>query len=348
MAPELSLRLKPGQRPGLQRRLSRIESYAAGRSAFTLVELLVSISIIGVLIALLLPAVQAARSAARRTACQNNLRQIGLALQNHHAAMQKLPPGRGTPTPRIFSPQAHLLPFMEQTTISAQIHFDDAPAPFATPTATFDGAKNAASAASVVGVLLCPDDPTSPRVPGSHYGATSYAGCSGSGAASGTLTAADGVFFLGSAVRMKDITDGASNTAAFSERPLGLGEGSGEPLSAGDTEAAEAILELPASVDPATTACASPSSGVWNQERGGKWVVGNYGNALYNHAEPPNSPRWDCMNATQQKGRLAARSPHAGGVNLLLCDGSVRFVEDAIDVAVWRAAATRTDGDLAP
>jgi prepilin-type processing-associated H-X9-DG protein len=185
-------------------------------------------------------------------------------------------------------------------------------------------------------------------VPSSAYGATNYAGCAGSGAASGTLTAADGVFFLGSAVRMKDITDGASNTAAFSERPLGLGEGSGEPLSAGDSETADVILELPASADPATTVCESPSSGVWNQERGGKWIVGNYGNTLYNHAEPPNSPRWDCMNATQQKGRLAARSRHASGVNVLLCDGSVRFVDDQIDVTAWRTAATRAAEDIAP
>jgi prepilin-type N-terminal cleavage/methylation domain-containing protein len=316
---------------------------------FTLIELLVVIAIIGVLIALLLPAVQAARTAARRSACQNNLRQIGLALQNHHAALQKLPPGRGTPTPRIFSPQAYLLPFIEQNLLAAQIHFDDAPAPFTTPTAAYDGVRNEPAATSVAGVLLCPADPVADRVPGSLYGATNYAACSGSGAASGTLTAADGVFFLGSAVRMKDITDGASNTASFSERPLGQGEGAGEPASAGGlADAADPILELPASTDPTATACESPSGGVWNHERGGKWIVGNYGNTLYNHAASPNAADWDCMNATQQKGRLAARSYHAGGVNLLHGDGSVRFVQDAIDVVPWKAAATRAGEETSP
>jgi prepilin-type N-terminal cleavage/methylation domain-containing protein/prepilin-type processing-associated H-X9-DG protein len=304
------------------------------RRAFTLVELLVVIAIIGVLVALLLPAVQAARSAARRTACSNNLRQIGLSLQNHHAAQQAFPPGRGAPTPRIFSPHAHLLAFLEQNTVRAQIDLLDAPAPFSTPTTSYDGAKNHAAAISTVPALLCPADPIQGRVPGVEYGATNYAGCAGSGAASGTLTNADGVFFLASAVSIKDITDGTSNTAAFSERPLG-------PGTPTDAESLNVIIEFPAASDPTPTACASASGGTWNGERGGKWIVGNYGNTLYNHALPPNAPEWDCMNATQQKGRLAARSEHSGGANVLRCDGSVAFTGDDVDLVVWQAAATR-------
>ena len=304
------------------------------RRAFTLVELLVVIAIIGVLIALLLPAVQAARSAARRSACTNNLRQIGLALQNYHAAHQAFPSGRGAPTPRIFSPHAHLLAFMEQNTLRAQIDLTDAPAPFSTPTTSFDGARNHAAAISTVSVLLCPADPIQGRVPGVEYGATNYAGCAGSGAGSGTLTNADGVFFLASAVSIKDITDGTSNTAAFSERPLGPGA----PAEAGPLSV---ILEFPAAADPTATACESASGGSWNAERGGKWIVGNYGNTLYNHALPPNAVQWDCMNATQQKGRFAARSDHAGGANVLRCDGSVAFVGDDVEHVVWQAAATR-------
>jgi len=315
------------------------------RRGFTLVELLVSIAIIGVLVALLLPAVQAVRAAARRSACTNNLRQIGLALQNHHAAHGKFPPGRGAPTPRIFSPHAYLLAFIEQTTLGAQIDLKEAPAPFNTPTTSYDGARNQAAAASAVAVLLCPADPSQGRVPGSDYGATNYAANSGSGASNGALTAADGVFFLGSAVRMKDITDGASHTAAFSERPLGPGEG--ESASAGG-QAPNLILELPASADPTPAACDDPASGTWNPHRGEKWIVGNYGNTLYNHALPPNAALWDCMNATQQKGRLAARSDHAGGANVLYCDGSVHFIEDAIELAPWQAAATRTGEEPTP
>jgi prepilin-type N-terminal cleavage/methylation domain-containing protein len=312
------------------------------RRAFTLVELLVAIAIIGVLVALLLPAVQAARAAARRSACTNNLRQIGLAMQHHHAAHGKLPPGRGAPTPRIFSPHAYLLGFMEQTNLGRIIDLNDAPAPFTTPTASYDGAKNQAAAASTVAVFACPADPLQGRIPGSTHGATNYAASAGSGANVGTLTAGDGVFFLGSQVRIKDITDGASNTAAFSERPLG----SGEPASAGGSADPTAILEFPAATDPTAAACDAVGAGAWNAERGGKWIVGNYGNTLYNHALPPNAPQWDCMNATQQKGRLAARSDHAGGVNLLKCDGSVHFIQDAVDPAPWQALATRAGEDL--
>jgi prepilin-type N-terminal cleavage/methylation domain-containing protein/prepilin-type processing-associated H-X9-DG protein len=312
---------------------------------FTLVEVLVVIAIIGVLVALLLPAVQAAREAARRSQCANNLRQIGLALQNHHAALQKLPPGRGGPSPRIFSPHAYLLQFMEQDAIAAQIDLEEAPAPFNTPTANYDGARNRPAAVAVASVLLCPSDAVQGRVSGSEYGATNYAACAGSGAEVGSLTDADGVFFLGSKVRIKDIADGTSNTAAFSERPLGEGEGG----VAGDAGGVvRAILEFPVATDPTEPACASVGSGEWNYQRGAKWIVGNYGNTLYNHALPPNSSAWDCMNATQQKGRMAARSEHAGGVNVLYCDGSVASVRDEIDLAVWNAAATRAGSELPP
>jgi prepilin-type N-terminal cleavage/methylation domain-containing protein/prepilin-type processing-associated H-X9-DG protein len=309
------------------------------RRAFTLVELLVVIAIIGVLVALLLPAVQAAREAARRSSCTNNLRQIGLALQNHHAALLKFPPGRGAPTPRIFSPHAFLLAFMEQNSLAALIDLDEAPAPFSTPTTSYDGVRNHAAAVSIASALLCPADPLLGRVPSSEYGATNYAGCAGSGASSGTLTGADGVFFLGSAVRIKDITDGTSNTAAFSERPLGPGP----PAEAGSPEL---ILEFPAATDPTPALCDAATGGGWNAERGGKWIVGNYGNTLYNHALPPNPREWDCMNATQQKGRLAARSYHGDGANVLYSDGSVTVVQDTIEPSLWHAAATRAGEEV--
>ena len=303
---------------------------------------MVVIAIVGLLVALLLPAVQAARAAAQRAACVNNLRQIGVALHNYHAGHGKFPPGRGTPSPRIFSPLAYVLSFIEESTLVAQIDFDEAPAPFSTPTITYDGLRNYAAATSTISVLLCPAD-SSGLIPGSTYGTTNYAACAGSGASLGTLANADGVFFFGSAIGTEDITDGTSMTAAFSERMLGQGLGS----AGGDTgNSSKAILELPAGANPAADACASPTSGSWNHERGGKWIVGNYGNTLYNHALAPNALDWDCMNATQQKGRLAARSQHSGGINVLFCDGSVRFIQDDVDPSSWRGAATRSGEEV--
>jgi prepilin-type processing-associated H-X9-DG protein len=131
-------------------------------------------------------------------------------------------------------------------------------------------------------------------------------------------------------------------TIAFSERMLGQGANS----SGGDARhAVRAILELPPAADPTAAACQSPAAGVWNRERGGKWIVGNYGNTLYNHALAPNAAEWDCMNGTQQKGRFAARSQHRGGVNVAFCDGSARFVAEAIDLTAWQAAATRAGSE---
>ena len=316
------------------------------KAAFTLVELLVVIAVIGVLLALLLPAVQEAREAARRTTCANNLKQIGLALQNHHATHDRLPPGRGAPLPAIFSAHAYLMPYLEEGSVFQAIDFKSAPTTFSVgPTTVYDGTVNLPAAESVASSLVCPSDPVRGRVPGLTFGGTSYVASAGSGTvAYGSLTNADGVFFLGSKIRWADVTDGTSHTAAFSERLLGNGQAAAasppSPISL-------YMLELSGGSDTSDAACASLSSGSWYAERGAKWITGNYGNTLYNHYYTPNAEQWDCMNMQQQKARTAARSNHRGVVGLLLCDGSARFVANEVSPTVWLALGTRAGGEAA-
>lgn len=313
------------------------------RRGFTLVELLVVIAVIGVLISLLLPAVQAARGSARRAMCANNLRQLGVALNSFDADNKTYPTGRGAPAPRIFSPQAKLLLYLEDQAIYAMIDFDQAPAGYtAPPDIVYDGTRNLPAASHTAKTLLCPDDEPAGRVPGSSYAGTNYVGSAGSGAAGGLLATGDGVFMLGRSIGTKDITDGTSHTVAFSERTLGLGSAWEDDVP-GPLD--RAMREIPGATIPSATTCAASESGVWNHERGAKWIVGNYGNTLYNHALAPNSKTVDCLNATQQRGLMAARSAHKAGVNVVLCDSSVRFVADSIAVNVWQAAATRGGGE---
>ncbi len=313
------------------------------RRGFTLVELLVVIAIIGALIALLLPAVQSARETSRRIACANNLKQLGLALHSFHDAFGYFPPGRGGPAPLVFSPQAFLLPYVEQGGLYGQIDFKSAPMSLVIAGVSYSGAANNAAAIQTVSVLSCPSDPDEGRVPGSTYGGTDYAACTGSGNVGyGTLVAADGVFFLTSSIRFADLIDGTSHTAAFSERMLGTGL---TVTSLGSGDSALYVLELGNGVDVSPSTCASLGTGDWYSTRGAKWMLGNYGNTLYNHYYAPSTANWDCMNQAQQKGLMGARSNHPGGVNLLLCDGSTRFVASTVNLTVWQAVATRAGAE---
>lgn len=307
------------------------------RSAFTLVELLVAIAIIGILIALLLPAVQAARESARRTTCLNNLKQIGIALNNYHDTFQKFPPGRPN-WPNVFSPQAVLLPYAEQANTQNLINFNDTPLPFGPPPA---GLSNARAAATVLPLFICPSD-RGQIIASTTTGPTNYVANVGSGlVADGALGGADGVFFLVSDIGFRDVLDGTTVTAAFSETLLGLGQTSTPP------DAVHDVLMLNGGAPATLAACTSSSGASWSGQRGSAWILGSYRDALYNHFYTPNFKVWDCVNTARTNALTAARSNHPSGVHTLFCDGHVQFVSDSVNASIWRFIATRQGAEVA-
>jgi prepilin-type N-terminal cleavage/methylation domain-containing protein len=328
------------------------------RSAFTLVELLVVIAIIGLLVALLLPAVQAAREAARRSQCGNNLRQLGLAVHNFDGAYQRLPVGSESkvfPAAPSFpynfyrwSVLARLTPYLEQSNAYNSL---DLTVPLYSPPSFGIAPQNQAGVALVVPLFLCPSDQR--QVVATGFGPTNYAGCAGSGSGGGTPFQADGTFYVNSPTRFADLLDGTSNTTLMSESLLGTAPES-------TTDAAH-VQQSPQTVyrfhqGAPLTVSACNGAGVWNvsNRRGFSWVNGEFRCTLYNHYYAPNDRTPDCLGvsltadpATQYTsyGWRTARSRHPGGVLILLGDGSVRFVSQTIELATWRALATRNGGE---
>lgn len=302
---------------------------ACARPAFTLVELLVVIAIIGILVALLLPAVQMAREAARRTACTSNLRQIGVALHNYHDVWISFPPARNA-WPLVHSPQARLLPYIEQESLQRLVDYKQ---PLSAP-------ANVAASQMVLKLYVCPSD-GSGRVDGSTFGGTNYVANVGSGTeSSGLIAAGDGVFnqsFLG----FRELIDGSSNTAAFSETLLGSGYTS---ITAPPQDRRRERLLVPGGNDTTPADC-NAAAGTWSGQRGAKWIDGHYGNALYNHYYVPNPNEWDCGNVSGNKALSTARSLHPAGVNVLMADGRVDLLTNRIDLRVWRAISTRCGGE---
>jgi prepilin-type N-terminal cleavage/methylation domain-containing protein/prepilin-type processing-associated H-X9-DG protein len=336
------------------------------RRAMTLIELLVVIAIIAVLIGLLLPAVQRVREAANRAQCQNNLKQIGLALHNYESAKRNLPPVfPATPKPPYvgvvpdyfytWSVLAQLNPYLEQTAIFKQTNLDEPL--YSLPSLTILP-DNQYAVQQTVPLFLCPSDLMEPV--GSGYGVpvlgpVNYGACFGSGTTAGgppygSPWDADGMFRAAVHGTFKEITDGLSNTAAFSESSLGQGPTMATGAIPGDPQ------KVYANVPPPLTPAACGKATLWNVQlrRGYLWASGEIRCASYNHYYPPNPPEYDCVANLSAPGPQqftavgfkAARSNHPGGVNLLLADGAVRFISNEIAPSLWTGLSTRAGGEV--
>jgi len=300
---------------------------------FTLVELLVVIAIIGILVALLLPSVQAAREAARRMQCSNNLKQIGLAMHSFHAVKNKFPtghlwPGSGNGPGAESTWVTHILSYIEETSVESEVDW----------TTSFGHATIGVNAIAIGATLpgfLCPSDPHSGRAFRGTYAKGNYVANNGIGpmqesdfgslpvlrpvpgsATSEMSSSTAGIFFLNSETSTAHITDGTSRTAFVSEIRL-----------AEDSFDNRGVLHYPEG-------------------------------PLYHHNFQPNSliadeirinacndtPEAPCMGTFSSYNNrmlmMTARSYHSGGVNLLLGDGSVHFVNESIDETLWHALAT--------
>lgn len=336
---------------------------------FTLVELLVVIAIIGALIALLLPAVQNARESARRMQCLNNLKQTGIALQNHHAARNHLPSAAVSKSypkddrhPHSFyrwSALAQLLPYMEQESLHDLL---DLSLPMYMPGAGYPiSAPNKLGISQVLHIFLCPSDLGIPVK--EQMGPTNYVVCGGSGIGGGTPFETDGVFYVNSATTFGDVADGSSNTIALSETLLGedtARDSSGAFSSATPERSYKFLLGFGGAPDLTDFRCNgsmsfNSSAGNGNDPRGFAWSSGEYRSAMYNHYYPPNAKQFDCITSVtvdptppptqpilySAYGWRAARSSHPAGVNGSLLDGSGRFFSDSIDPLAWQALSTR-------
>ena len=337
----MTLRPSPARRPA--------------RAGFTLIELLVVIAVVAILVSLLLPAVQQAREAARRTHCKNNLKQIGLALHNYESITGTLPPSfvvDADPdrTGGQWSVHVRLLPFLEQVNVEELVDFDSA---YSGDTASLEVRTFR------VPTYLCPSEPNDRVRTGSsgtpvHY-PTNYGFNGGPWFVwdNAGRTLGDGAFCPNSAFGFQNFRDGTTQTLAFAEvkafTPY-VRDGGGAPGAAPDDPFA--LSTLPGSF--------KSSSGHT------EWVDGRVHQTGFTAAYPPNATTpvagglaaggadWGDWTACREaksctdptEAAVTSRSHHPGGVNTLLMDGSVAFAQDTIDYNIWRAVSTRAGGEL--
>jgi len=330
------------------------------RRAFTLIELLVVVAIVAVLIGLLLPAVQKVRGAAARVKCANNLKQIGLALHNYMDSHNGLPAngnyvwtGSAVATTNAWSAAARVLPQIEQESLFRGIDF----------TTSYNSQPGISS--KRVGTFMCPAEVNdaghgTDATYGNKHWPINYAMNTGTWA---VLTAkvagmqtGDGAFGPNRGYTPGDFADGMSNTLAAAEVKAFTNRIGGASSTA-TFSPAPALPPSPVALSSFALSAFNPSSFTHVE-----WVDGKVHETGFTTVFTPNTPvtyssggtSYDVdLVLTTESSRgdtyaaVTARSFHDGGVNVLLMDGSVRFVTNSIPLGVWRALGTRAGGEVA-
>jgi type II secretory pathway pseudopilin PulG len=297
----------------------------------------VVITIIGILIALLLPAVQAAREAARRATCTNQLKQIGIALHNYHAALSSFPFLRGGTASNNYrrSGWISLLPYMEQLPLYQQISTVQGTVPAGGPD---PGNTGYVPWQTQVPGLLCPSDDGGRKKAPAGIGRSNYAFCVGdtvAGLGSGgnnSNTDPRGIFGYNSGTRIADIRDGTSNTVAVSERVVGQ-----DAMRIRGGIATSVTGLGGASGNPSLCAAKAGSGGLYASGTstaawtGIRWCDGYPAYSGFTTVLPPNAPSCSNSGADSDYGIFSASSYHPGGAIALLADGAVRFISETVN-----------------